>query len=209
MLRISRSVRRRAHEACAGLPEQARLDASGCPLWVLLGRRIGRNSNGAWGLREKTVGEDHLSRVLARRRLWVGTAPRRPQDVGICSRSRISNRCSRMSIPRCWTRLARALSARARKIVLPRGDFNRRDNAEFFERLSTQRDCHRVSSRAYGHATRVKTRNRRTPATSCSAFLTNIRRSAWKRCASGPVNWLTRLRKNCAARKTASTSLFL
>ena len=76
MLRISGLSDAALTKLAPELPEQARLDASGCPLWVLLRPEDWEELKRRVGLREKTVEKNHLSRVLALAAL-AGPIPRR------------------------------------------------------------------------------------------------------------------------------------
>ena len=76
VLRISGLSDAALRKLAPELPEQARLDARGCPLWVLLKPEDWAELERRVGLREQTVEKSHLSRVLALAALG-GPIPRR------------------------------------------------------------------------------------------------------------------------------------
>ena len=76
VLRISGLSDAALRKLAPELPEQARLDARGCPLWVLLKPEDWAELERRVGLREQIVEKSHLSRVLALAAL-AGPIPRR------------------------------------------------------------------------------------------------------------------------------------
>jgi hypothetical protein len=75
VLRISGLSYAALNELAPDLPERARIDARGCPLWVLLKAEDLVELERRVGLREHTVEKGHLSRVLALSAL-AGPIPR-------------------------------------------------------------------------------------------------------------------------------------